>query len=68
MKKKNGYIMGVCSTLGNWMGIEPWILRLIFIVFIKLLLGTYLLLGLSFMFFLKDEEDIKKEDNSNLKE
>lgn len=38
---ENGMLGGVCAGLANYLGIEPWIVRVIFVTF--MILGTFLI-------------------------
>ncbi len=67
MRKYSGYICGVCSTIGKFLGISPWILRIIAICFFNKVITTYVILGVLFAVFLDDNENVKKETKKKIK-
>lgn len=68
MKVQKGIIFSVFSTLANYIGINPWILRIIGIIFFSKIVATYFLLGVVFHLFLDDEVKEKKETKKRKKE
>ncbi len=66
MRKKNGIIFGVCETVGENFGIEPWILRVICVLFFDTACTIYLFVAVV-LIFMEHEEDgdnkIKKHKN-----
>jgi phage shock protein PspC (stress-responsive transcriptional regulator) len=63
MKRYKGIILGVCSTIGNYFGIEPWILRIVAIIFFSGVISAYIALAIIFALFLPDgDKEIKEEE------
>ena len=50
--KDDVWIAGVCAGIGNWLGIDAWIVRLIFVLVGGSLVWIYFLLAI----FLPEEE------------
>ena len=67
MKRHSGLIFSVFSTLGNYLGIEPWILRIIGIVFISDILGLYFIMCIFFSLFLDDDDSFDDTDDTDTK-
>ena len=61
MKVYKGIIFGVFSTLGNYIGINPWIIRIIAIIYFSKVVTAYFLLGIVFHFLMDEEKEEKKE-------
>ncbi len=66
MKKYSGIILGVCSTIGKFLGIDPWLIRIIAIIFFNDVVTIYVVLAIIFSIFL-DENDEEKEKRKNRK-
>ncbi len=67
MKRKKGLILDVFSTIGNFLGIDPWILRIIGLCLFNDIFLYYLVIGFIFSVFLdsvvdKREKEIDLED------
>jgi phage shock protein PspC (stress-responsive transcriptional regulator) len=67
MRRYSGHIFGVCSTLGEFLGVNPWILRVLAVCFFSKVFGTYVILGIMFSLFLEDIEDIEKKEKQKEK-
>lgn len=62
MRRYSGHIFSVCSTLGEFLGINPWILRVLAVCFFNKVFGTYVILGIVFSLFLEDNDEIIKKE------
>jgi phage shock protein PspC (stress-responsive transcriptional regulator) len=67
MRRYSGHIFGVCSTLGEFLGVNPWILRVLAVCFFSKVFGTYVILGIMFSLFLEDNDEIIKKEKQKEK-
>ena len=65
MKKHKGIILSVFSTLGNYVGIEPWIFRILGVMFFSKIIGMYFMLGIIFSLFLDEDDSFNDREPDN---